>query len=356
MENSLRFALLSELSGNREYLAVKDYSKVLKASKAYQVLGYNVEEAKKHRSAKAQALVYSYQKISLEPNTVKDAFIMETALNYLALHSYPEYYLNPLAIDPTYHGEISTIGELVIDYKGKEASLNSIILDSHDSMMTKELEVDAYLNDCLSDMNGIVGETLTKLHKRAFQEEQTHKDIVSMAFSSLFFVLTNLALLFLLCYPFSPFLALFQSRDPGKVMTYVAYLYPLITLLYDFFFVFYHSYKANLSEPYNFARRFSKKNSSSIYQDVLYGKEQLKAYLFTAIETRTPLSNDLTEFSKLSSSSIDFEAIQKVEEQKKSRLFRFLTQMSFSLTILELTIAVVSFLVYVLGLVFKVAF
>jgi len=344
-----------ESMGNSQYSEIKDFKSDILNSENYQILSYNVVEAREHRSDKAKSVVYAYDHINLNPGNVRECFVLETTINYLALHSFPEYYLNPLAIDPNYQGAINTIGSLIIDYQGVDQSINSIIMDESNTPESKKESVDKYLNECLSDMNIIVRDSLSTLNKRAFQKLTTWKDILFIILNSILFILANTGLFLLLVYPFDSFLALYQKLDPSKIMTYIAFLFPVSTFLYDFFFVFYHSYKAHISESYNYARRFLRRSSSNIYHDMQKGKNDLFDYISGAINSHIPLKDDIKLFSKISSSYIDFSGIMKVDEKSRSKKYRFLKSVCSSLSLFELAFLVFSIIIYALALYFKTA-
>ena len=138
MKDELRFKLFSEIVGNDERNSIKNYDSILKGSEAYKILSYNIIDARKSRTRKAKALVYSFDNLTFKPKDVKNAFKLEIMLNYLALHSFPEYYLNPLAISPNYQGEVNSIGDLYIDYPKGDRTINSIIESQEETLSEKK--------------------------------------------------------------------------------------------------------------------------------------------------------------------------------------------------------------------------
>ena len=95
MDNQLKFYLLAEKSGWDCSTYAYEYRKKIILSSPYQILSYNAIEAKKHLSNKAKEIVKEYNSLRLEPRTLEETFILETKINYLCLHSFPDYYIGP---------------------------------------------------------------------------------------------------------------------------------------------------------------------------------------------------------------------------------------------------------------------
>lgn len=353
MNENMRFELLAEIAGQNVYPYVKKMDKDFTSSSSYRILSYNMDDVREHSSGKAKALIYSYENINLTPKSVKDYFIMETALDYLALHSYPEYYLNPLAIDPNYRGIINSIGELVIDYKGKEKTINEIIMDDTDSANVKKSEVNQYLEYYLSDMNRIIDESMESVTAKKLREENSMGKRVREMLDSFFFVFVNVLLLLFVTWNFNDIRSFFLQLDYIRLTTYGVVLYPLTTALYDFFYVFYHSYRSKIQEPYRYAQRFLKRNSDVVYKDVRNEKERLYDYISGAINNRILLKNDITDFSKLSSSYIDFKAVQLVSKKERSTFFRTLKNLAWSFRLLEFVVLIFTLIVFFIDLGFS---
>ena len=115
MDGKMKFYLLAELSGWNCQAYLKDERKKVQESESLSILKDNVRKAKGHLSGKAREVVRSYENLRIDPKTIYQAFLIENSIDYLALHSFPEYYINPLAIDPDYEGEI-TFKDEVADF------------------------------------------------------------------------------------------------------------------------------------------------------------------------------------------------------------------------------------------------
>ncbi|MFA6624374.1 MAG: hypothetical protein WCS80_01245, partial [Bacilli bacterium] len=143
--------------------------------------------------------------------------------------------------------------------------------------------------------------------------------------------------------------------DFTKAMTYVVYLFPILYFLFAISTSVYHSYKAKISEPYNYASRFLKKNKSSIYDDIKSGKEKLYNYVSNAIDNKIVLVDDIKDFSKLSSSYIDFKAVLEVDSIKKKPTYRILSSLNGIFLTLSLVMSFISLIIFILGLAFNVS-
>ncbi len=353
MNDELRFKLFREIAGYNEITTCRHYSESLKNSEAYKIISYNIVEARKSKTRKAKSLVFAYDNLNFNVNSVKDIFKLEISINYMALHSFPCYYLNPLAIGPNYIGEINSIGDLYIDFKGKEKSINDIILDDENSLDIKYEQIKNYVNYCQGDMNDIINESLARLKNTNFSKTENKTDIILGVIEDIFFIIFNFTAFFFLIYPFKDYQALITSFSFSKITSILLILFPLITFLYDLSFIIFHSYKAKIMEPFNYAKRFLKQNEFKIYQDVKNRGEKLYNYLCGAIKARITLKNDITQFSMLSSSFIDYKAILDVENQKKKTLYKSLRNILFSFTLLELAIFILQIIVYIVDIIFS---
>ncbi len=353
MEDYLKFYFLAEESGwdctNYAFL----YREKLLSSGTYQVITINVLSAKNHLGEKAQQICEQFSSLNKEPKTLKDVFILENTLNYLALNSFPEYYLNPLAINPRYSGDVTTIGELIFDIQGQEKSLNDWILDETIPIEEKKEEINNQLDYYLNDMNQLVAKSMDIVKKRAFSKGNDTKEAITRGIEYFSFVLLHICLFLLIVYPFEDFRACLYTMSSGKVMSYIWILFPLSVFLYDIFFILFHCYKSVISEPYNYARRFLKKNVNKVYEDIKNKKEELYNYISGAINNRILLKNDIKDFSKLSSSYVDIEKVITSDELKSKKSYQVLHFLLFAFGTLAYLMAVFSVIIYVIGMVFQ---
>ncbi len=353
MKDELRFKLFSEIVGNDERNSIKNYDSILKGSEAYKILSYNIIDARKSRTRKAKALVYSFDNLTFKPKDVKNTFKLEIMLNYLALHSFPEYYLNPLAISPNYQGEVNSIGDLYIDYPKGDRTINSIIESQEETLSEKKEQIKKYIQYCKDDMSSIIQESLDTIQKSVFLKSDKKIIFLQEYLEDFLFICFNFFLVFFLIFPFEDFQNLYLYFRPDKVSGYIAWIYPLFTFFYDIIFIIFHSYKAKIMEPFNYARRFLKRSEFKIYQDVEQKGNALYDYIYGAVKNRIQLKNDILEFSMLSSSYIDYEAILEAEKKKRSRQFILLKNFLFSTSILEFLFLVAALFVYFFDLVFS---
>ncbi len=355
MDDSLKFYFLAEECGWDCSSYAFAYREKLLSSGAYQVLSINILGAKNHLSYKAQQVCESFNSLNKEPKTLKEAFILENTINYLALHSFPEYYLNPLAIHPTYSGDVTTLGDLILDIQGKEQSINEWIMDESVPLDTKKEEVNSLCDEYLLDMNHLVEHSISLIKQRAFSKGDRKNDIFLKVIEIFFFVLLHLFFGVLLLYPFEAFRTCLYHFDAGKIMSYLWIVFPLTLLFFDVAFVAFHSYKAKISEPYNYARRFLRTHASRVYDDLKVTRDKLYNYLCGAINNRLILQNDIKDFSRLSSSYVDFDKVIRVEDLKNRKAYRILRNLLFAFGTIAYLTAVFTMVVYLIGLIFGAA-
>ena len=353
MDNSLKFYLLAESFGWDCTSKIIDYKNMLLESKNYKLLSNNIKEVKSHLSSQAQALCSAYENLNLEPFSVKDAFIIENTINYMTLHSFPEYYLNPLAIDPNYDGSLTTIGDLVFDLAGKEMTLNEIILDDVVTIEDKKLDVNTQLEYYLTDMNNLVNSSIEIINSRGFSTRPRVKDILLFSLEIVLLAFINIVPIFIFTFPFKEFRSLIYNFQSEYFMSYMIFILPVLVFLHNITFIIFHSYKARISEPYNYAIRFLRKNKSSLFDDIKKEKEKMFAYISEAIENHFVLKNDITDFSKLSSSYIDFKAVLEVSTLKKKTSYIALRTSLYASSTVTTIFAIASFIIFLLSYIFN---
>lgn len=358
MEGKYKFYYLAETSGWDMSAYAFSYRPEIKNLDSYKILSVNIIACKNHRSTKAQELVKEYESLNLEPRTLKDTFILETKINYLALHSFPEFYINPLAIDPNYVGSLTTLGELYIDYKDGEKSINEIIAEEETPLAEKREAVEKKTNEWLEDMNELVYTSLEIVRKRAFSKKgrSAKKENFYSVMDILGILLANFLFLFQLLYPGEVYWNCFFSPDASYVLSYLSYLYPIFLFFFDLSYALFHSYSAKISEPYNYARRFLKKNADKVFDDIRLESDRLKDYLTGAINDRIPLRDDIRSFSKLSSSYVDFEEVFSVEKLRNSKMYRFLHASLNIIRTLTYLVGIFTLVCYILALTLDVPF
>ncbi len=351
MTGEMKLYLLAELSGWNCTSYAYSYYDYLKNNKAYQILESNINEVKKHISRKAEAIVDAYNEITFQPSNVKECFLIENAINYVALHSFEEYYVNPLTINPNYKGRLLTIGELIFDFKGEERPLNDIILDESYSDELKKEAVYLQLEQYLDDANDLVYSSLENVKNEATYKIKT--SVYKVAFECLLIIIFNVLYAFMLCYPYKDFQYFFTAFESNKVTSYVVLLFSFFLFAYDLIFTIFHSYKAMILEPYNYAKRFLNKHASKVFDDLYDTKEKLYNYISGAIKEKIVLTNDIKDFSKLSSSYIDFEAVLNASKLKGKKTYKVLRTADLSFLTLTSIIALLSFIIYLVNLIFK---
>lgn len=359
MDNTLKFYLLAEQGGWDTSAYAFKYRSTYPQSKAYQILSYNTIEAKHHISGPAKEIVHAFETLKIEPRSLADAFILETKLNYLALHSFPEYYLNPLAIDPNYNGEISTLGSLMLEVKGKDMSINDMILDEEITLEEKKEAADIKVNQYLEDMNQIVNSSIKSIRRSAFSKSNQDSDkrtLVFDFFSVFLLVLSDFFFAFSLLYPINQFWQEFYTASPGKFMSYLVYFYPVTLFLYNLFYALFHCYKAKISEPYNYARRFLKRNPEKVLDDIKYQADKLYDYLCGAINNRILLQNDIRDFSKLSSSYVDFNKVLNVSTLKEQKPYQVLHTLNNIFATISWVVNILTIIIYIFATALQISF
>lgn len=350
MEDTLKFFLLAEYSGWNTSSYAFNYSQDFVKSVPYQVLSFNVIRAKEHISREARNIVDEYQKIKLKPTTLKEVFILETKLNYLALHSFPEYYLNPLTINTGDIQDIDTIGQLIININGSDHSINSLIMNDEITLDDKNNAVDIKIENYVFDMNNLINDTVKLLKNRTFKQDASNKKnlILTIIDCSWFFV-ANFLVLFTLIYPSKVYLNSMFNFSSLSLMTILSLVFYITTFLYDVFFIVFHSFKSKILEPINYARRFLKKNVYKLEKSVFDKAEELKYYIKEAINNKRELKDDIKSFSLLSSTYIDFTKIFNIEKRIKEKDYRILKTLHTVFTTISVLITILFLTFYLLS-------
>lgn len=327
MDDILKFYLLAEESGWDCSTYAFQYQQNIENDATYRILMYNVIEAKKHLSSKADLVVKKAESLNLNPKTVKEAFILDSQIHYLALHSFPEFYLNPLSINPNYSGSVSSIGDLIFEVEGEEISLNELIFDERYTLQQKKDAVEKQINSDLADMNSIIERSQKIIMKKAFNRENHKRDQWMNFFEILIISLYNIFFFTLMIGSgnVSAIAESLFSPMKNRVTSYFIYIFPILLLLFDVIYTAYHTYRSRISEPYNYARRVLLKNPDGVFEDVRKEKERLYHYIIGAINAKIKLSDDIKDFSKLSSSYVDFKAVLEVSSLREKRAYKILS-------------------------------
>lgn len=351
MDEDKKFYLLAEISGWNCSNYTEEYGSKIQNSSSYRTLKYNIPEAEGVFTQDAKELIENYNNLDFNPSTIKECFLLEEKVNYLALHSDPRFYINPFSIVPNYIGSISSIGDLALSINGKDTTINEIIFDDNITIEDKKKVVEEKVDYYLYDFEQLVSEAIGNAKSRTNQERKTQnkffKRTVMKFFLDIFLVTF---LLFVFTFPNNLFFSNLYNNDYTKLLTYVSYIYPImcfITLIID---VSFYSYRARIYEPINYARRFLKKNSDLLFQSLKKQKEKLLDYIFGAIQARIELINDLSDFSILSSSYVSLDKIVNIEKEVKKLKYRRLSDISTSLSYASIGVLIITMVVYFISL------
>lgn len=337
MKSELNYYLLSEYTGWSCIEYAYTFRSDLFSSEAYAILNANIIEAKKHFSQKAKDLLKETKALNLEPKSVKEYYLTDIKINYLALNSYPEFYLNPLLIDPDYNGSITTIGDLIFKVDDENYTLNELIIDEDIDDEKKLNAIEQQLNYYQADMSNMTTDTIISIENRAKENKEIKKDNRHQVYSVLILLISTFLLFFIYIYPFNSFRDAMYKLDLTKVSSVLGLLTPILYVLYLGFYLAYHAIRSRKNEHYNYAKRFLKRNSDSIYSDIQKARDELFEYIKLAIESKIELENDITKFSKLSSSYIDFKKLRN-ESNKNSTVYNLFHILSNIFTVVFIII------------------
>lgn len=349
MDSTLKFYLLAEESGWDCSPYAFNYFPKLFTSSAYEILSVNVLSARNELGKRAKEICTQYDTILREPKTLHDVFVTEVKINYLALHSFPEYYLNPFTISPTYHGDVSSIGELIFTLKGEEMSLNEIIENQEIPLDTKKEEVNKQLDIYLDEINDLVNSSIKSIDRSSKKETKKSSDIYTSIFSILGFALLNLLVASFFLYPSEPFRQALYELNPNYSLSYLAFLCPMITFIYDIVFITFQAYKSKIAEPYNYAKRFLKKNSKRVFDQILKTKDELYNYICGAINNRLILQDDIKDFSCLSNAYVNFDKILTVNKLKRSNTYRILLSLTTGFGTIAGITTIITLVIYIIS-------
>lgn len=357
MDNQLKFYLLAEKSGWDCSTYAYEYRKKITLSSSYQILSYNAIEAKKHLSTKAKEIVKEYNSLKLEPRTLEETFILETKINYLCLHSFPEYYINPLCVDPNYSGDVTTIGDLIVNVDSTDYTINELIKDETIPIERKKEAIREKTSEYVKDMNELVHLSLTTVEKSTRKKEgkSAFLSILSLL-EIIIFILLHAFLAFILLYPQPHYWECFYHPRFNYALTYTSYLFPMALGVYDIIFIIFHTYKANVNASYHYAKKFLKKQNQKIYDEILQQSETLFDYILGAMNIHMKLSNDIKIFSELSSTYIDFKKVLETDSIKRRKRFKVLSSLNYAFATIIYLLSFVSFIFYLYSTILNISF
>lgn len=357
MDKDKKFYLLAEISGWNCSQYIGDYALKLQKSEAYRILSYNIPETETFYTKKAKEIVSDYKNLSFEPKSIKECFILEEKINYLALFSHPEFYINPLAISTNYVGEISSIGDLIVLFKGKYMTINQIIIEDETPLDEKKIELEKLVDEYYFEAQDLVNESILGAKSQTNEGRADHNWWLKRYLSTFIYdSIIAILLFFFMVFPNNIYLNRSYDYTINNLFIYVEFLFPSVSLIKILFDIIFYSYHAKLYEPINYARRFLKKNSSLIYQDIRKSRDSLVDYLFGALTSRIQLIKDITDFSILSLSYIDLEKVVNISNEIKKTRYQKLLAINTSFFFLSLGVTIFSFVIYILSITFNAGF
>lgn len=353
MNENLKFYLLAEQLGwdCSEY-AYKRRDDIYKSA-SYSILKANMSEVSKHISKRSQYIQEEYKKLDEEPLTLKDFATREIRCNYLALHSFPEYYINPLTIEKDYQGVISSLGDLIFQIDSKEMTLNSLLLSNDYSFEKKQQAIDDQLEDYLSDLDEMTDHAIEAIKENSLNTSLERKEGRRTIVSEIIFIILNILFAFIYIYPNIYFRECMYSLSSDKILSYLSLIYPIFMLLYDISYILYFSYRSRKYQSYNYAKRFIKKNSSKVYQSNRITKEALKDYILNSIKQGYRLQNDIKSFSLLSTGYIDYKKVLDYKDIKKSPTMKAFRTVYNILSAISILLSLLTFVLYIISIVLK---
>lgn len=348
MTGKEKFYLLSETVGWNCSIYIDDFLLELLNSQDYKSLTTNVSSAAEHLSYDAHNVVYNFNNLNLEPKTFTDYVILKNQISYLSLVSNEEFYLNPFLVENDYHGNVNSIGDLIVEHNSKLYTINSLIIsDEYDEEKKKEI-IEERLEYYLNDIDSLLNRTIFILKNESINNTSKATTHFSRFLEILLFVILNLFALFIFTRHSDLFFSYIYNPDFSNSITYIIYFFIPILFMYDLFFILFHSYRAKITEPYNYAMRFIKNNASRVFEDLKNNCESLYFYISKAIDEKRILKDDIHTFSKIENTYIDIKSILESKKLTQKRLYVFLKAMLIIFFTLATILFIYSFIIYVI--------
>lgn len=356
MENELKFYLLAQLSGWNTSTYAYDYRNELVSSNSYQILSYNILEVKKHYNNEAKRIYNEYTNLKLEPINLKDVFVVQTQINYLSLHSFPEYYLNPFSIPDTYSGSVTSIGDLMVENDSVDMSINSLIFDENITIERKKEIIEEKTLFYLDEMNQLVYDSMELTLSKTFKDQSKNPKLqfIKSILEQLIFFLSNVFLFITFIHPSIQYWNAIYSPKYDSYLTYVSYIFMIVVFLNNLVYIIFHSYKAKIFEPFNYAKRFLKKRVKTVLDDIKKNSDNFYDYVVGAILNKYKLENDIKNFSKLSTSYIDLLQIINVSDMQNKKSYKVLYNLSVSFLTITGIVLLIAFVSYIFSFTFGV--
>lgn len=306
----------------------------------------NINEAQKYNNARVHKLLEEYtQVIDTKVETFEDELIYNAKLNYLCSISYEQFYLNPFEIGAN-ETKTKSIGELILKYDGRYVSFNDIILDSTHSFRYKSQAIKKQINIYHEEMTTLLAKPIKQIKNYKIKSENMVKHSrISSFFFSLFFVLFNIFLVFLLTFNGETFKSA-QVIDFNNLFSYAYYLPFVCIILYDFAFVISDCLKKIDQENYYFAKRYLEFGKKHVYNSLSTQAAKLNNYIKDACKNHKILENDIKLFSKIGGDKLDLYGLMNAKHINDKMYYRFafaIRYISFTLSLLASIFSIVMF-------------
>lgn len=350
--------LLSEYFGNDVTDFKNSYHNSIIDGKVMNKLKMNIDEMQKYDNERIKHLISQYQDLMKEePVTFEDEVIFNAKVNYLCSITYEQYYINPFTIG---NNETMTksIGELMIRFDGKYVSINDIILDSSQSLSSKNKVIAQQVDLYHKEMTKVLRKSVSEIKQsKKSGDKSVQKSRVGHFFIDLVFFLENLYLLLLLLFNGQVFTNA-SKISFGNVYSYAFYLPFICVALFDVVFIVANCFRKKDQESYYFAKRYLDFCAKNIFINLANEAIKLHHYIIEAVKTHKILTGDIRKFAKVGGEELDLYGLMSVKSKKDTPAFRLVMtfrNIAMTLSIIVIIFSSVLFILQHLGLLGNIA-
>lgn len=321
------------------------YIQDILTSKEYKILLDNIKWTKNFNTQKAINLQDDFKALNYDIKNIEESIILSSRVNYLALVSFENYYLNPF-MKTNFKVRTNSIGDLMLLYDGKLASINDVILDTNH---TDNYKMKILSNKCNEYASEIISKnsfdlSLTNSNKgiKNFIRKTYFINILKCIFSLaafiaslLVFILDNEVLKEYISY-----------HNESNIYTYTISLFLIGTYLSVFFLLINLCYISNFFYPYFYFKHELKTKINKNVKKILKSSADLTYYLLIAVKEKKILKDDINSFNTDIISNDEFVNYANMYTFKEKHTYSALVYLYLLSNLIMLVGLVISLVIY----------
>lgn len=330
MNNVDKTLLLAEKFGADVSFFTSSYVEAIIRSPSYVKLVENVNWADNFPLRKAVALKDDFKSINYDVKSFEESVILSSRINYLFAVSEESFYLNPL-FSYDVKPKTKSIGDLMVDYNGKNHTFNELISDKTRNMSYKGSVIAKKVDSYRLEMNEFLDNIYGKTRQRKGISSIVRRVMINF---SILFVIAALGVMldiYMLVSNKEMFTSVFSvgfNFTSFGLGEYGIFIFFYLALCYFFFTCILGARINYVFAPYYYFKNFGRNKANKVYTRVNNKAQKLADYIFDHCKKNEELKDDISLFTMPKKYNSELDSYLKCYSIKKDRFYRFLKSIS----------------------------